>query len=77
MTRLLLRRLLHLPLVLVGISIVVFGLMALLPGDPALALLGPYATPERAASLREELELARPRGARRPGALGLARAPCR
>lgn len=60
MTRLLLRRLLHLPLVLVGISVVVFGLMALLPGDPALALLGPYATPERAAALREELELDRP-----------------
>jgi peptide/nickel transport system permease protein len=59
-SRLLLRRLLHLPLVLLGISVVVFGLMALLPGDPALALLGPYATPERAAALREELGLERP-----------------
>jgi peptide/nickel transport system permease protein len=55
-----LRRLLQLPLVLLGISVVVFGLMALLPGDPALALLGPYATPERAAALRAELGLDRP-----------------
>lgn len=57
MTRFVLRRLLQLPLVLLGMSIVVFGLMALLPGDPALAILGPYATPERAASLRQELGL--------------------
>ena len=41
-----LRRLLQLPLVLLGISLVVFLIMALLPGDPALAILGPYATPD-------------------------------
>lgn len=58
------RRLLQLPLVLLGISLVVFGLMALLPGDPALALLGPYATPERVAELRGDLGLDRPLPAR-------------
>ena len=45
-----LRRLLQLPLVLLGISLVVFLIMALLPGDPALAILGPYATPGRRAA---------------------------
>lgn len=55
MTGYLLRRLLQLPLVLLGISLVVFLVMALLPGDPALAILGPYATPESVAALRAEL----------------------
>jgi len=59
-SRFALRRLLQLPLVLLGISLVVFGLMALLPGDTAVALLGPYATPERIAELRAELGLDRP-----------------
>jgi peptide/nickel transport system permease protein len=34
--------------------------MALLPGDPALAILGPYATPEALASLRADLGLDQP-----------------
>ena len=55
-----LRRLLQLPLVLLGISLVVFLIMALLPGDPALAILGPYATPEALATLRAELGLDQP-----------------
>jgi peptide/nickel transport system permease protein len=50
-------RLLQLVPVLFGISLVVFLIMALLPGDPALAILGPYATPESLASLRAELGL--------------------
>jgi peptide/nickel transport system permease protein len=62
--RLVLRRLLQLPLVLVGISAVIFGVMALLPGDPALAILGPHATPERMDRLREELGLDQPLPAR-------------
>jgi peptide/nickel transport system permease protein len=56
----LLRRLLQLIPVLFGISLVVFLIMALLPGDPALAILGPYATPESLASLRRELGLDQP-----------------
>lgn len=60
MTRFVLRRLLQLPFVLLAMSLVVFALMSLLPGDPALAILGPYATPERAAELRDELGLGDP-----------------
>ena len=55
-----LRRLLQLPLVLLGISLVVFLIMALLPGDPALAILGPYATPDALATLRADLGLEQP-----------------
>ncbi len=55
-----LHRLLQLIPVLFGISLVVFLIMALLPGDPALAILGPYATPESLASLREDLGLDQP-----------------
>jgi peptide/nickel transport system permease protein len=52
------RLLLLLP-VLFGVSLVVFGVMSLVPGDPASAILGPYATPERLADLRAELGLDR------------------
>jgi peptide/nickel transport system permease protein len=54
-----LKRLLLLIPVLLGVSLVVFGVMSLVPGDPALAILGPYATPERLAELRAELGLDR------------------
>lgn len=60
MTAYILRRLLQLIPVLFGIALVVFLIMALLPGDPALAILGPYATPETLASLRRELGLDQP-----------------
>ncbi|MBK1704405.1 ABC transporter permease [Halochromatium glycolicum] len=53
----LVKRLLMLIPVLLGVSLVVFGVMSLVPGDPALAILGPYATPERLAELRTELGL--------------------
>ncbi len=53
------KRLLLLVPVLLGVSLVVFGVMSLVPGDPALAILGPYATPERLAELRAELGLDR------------------
>ncbi len=53
------KRLLLLLPVLFGVSLVVFGVMSLVPGDPALAILGPYATPERLAELRAELGLDR------------------
>lgn len=57
MKRYLLERILGLGLVLFGISLLVFAMIALLPGDPATAILGPYATPERAAELSRELGL--------------------
>ncbi len=55
----LVRRLLFLPLVLFGVSLAVFFMMSLIPGDPAQAILGPYATPENLAKLRGELALDR------------------
>jgi peptide/nickel transport system permease protein len=54
------KRLLLLVPVLFGVSLVVFAVMSLVPGDPALAILGPYATPERLAELRMELGFDRP-----------------
>lgn len=60
MSNYILRRLLQLIPVLFGISVVVFLIMALLPGDPALAILGPYATPEALESLRRDLGLDQP-----------------
>ncbi len=59
MTRWLLRRLLWTIPVLFGVSVVVFATLALIPGDPALAILGPYADAERIAALRAELGLDR------------------
>jgi peptide/nickel transport system permease protein len=56
----LIKRLAMLPLVLLGVALVVFLIMSLVPGDPALAILGPYATPERLAALRAELGLDQP-----------------
>jgi peptide/nickel transport system permease protein len=53
------RLILTLP-VLLGISIIVFFIMALIPGDPALAILGSYATPENVAQLRTEFGLDKP-----------------
>ena len=53
------RLLLTIP-VLIGISVVVFLIMALIPGDPATAILEAFATPENATKLRVELGLDRP-----------------
>jgi dipeptide transport system permease protein len=44
-----------------GVSIVAFGLIRLVPGDPVLAMIGERgATPETIARMRERLELDRP-----------------
>lgn len=45
---------------LLGALTVVFLLVRLVPGDPAQAILGEYATPENVASLRESLGLNKP-----------------
>ena len=42
----LLQRLLSAIPVLLGITIIVFFIISLIPGDPATAILGSYATPE-------------------------------
>ena len=46
--------------VLLGISIVVFLMLKLVPGDPAIALLGPQAEPRDIAMLRQAWGLDRP-----------------
>lgn len=46
--------------VLVGASVVTFGIMHLTPGDPARFILGPRATPETVERLREQMGLYRP-----------------
>ncbi|WP_419758694.1 ABC transporter permease [Acidisoma sp.] len=53
----LVKRLLMLPPVLLGVTVIVFLVMALIPGDPALAILGTYATPANLAQVRVELGL--------------------
>ncbi len=53
------RRLLATVPILAGLSVVVFAMMALVPGDPASAILGNYATPENVARLNEQLGLDR------------------
>jgi peptide/nickel transport system permease protein len=58
--RIVVRRLLWaVPLVL-GVSLVVFVLASLVPGDPARTILGESATPEAVAALQTELGLDRP-----------------
>jgi ABC-type dipeptide/oligopeptide/nickel transport system permease component len=56
----LLHRSLHSLLLLFGVSLVVFLLLHIVPGDPAQVLLGEQATPERVAEVRRALGLDRP-----------------
>ncbi|HEX7003348.1 MAG TPA: ABC transporter permease [Trueperaceae bacterium] len=46
--------------VIVLITVAVFSVMQLLPGDPTLAILGDEATPQSRAALRERMGLNRP-----------------
>lgn len=46
--------------VLLGVSFLVFGFVHLIPGDPALTMLGERATPEKVAEVRARLGLDRP-----------------
>ena len=50
--------------VLFGITVIVFLIMAMIPGDPALAILGSYATPENVEKLNRDLGLDQPLVAR-------------
>jgi peptide/nickel transport system permease protein len=61
MTRYMIGRLLQGVLVLLVISIVAFAVTRLIPGDPAVAILGPeHATPKAIAALHHQLGLDRP-----------------
>lgn len=60
MIRFLTKKLLGTLLVLVGVSVVVFMLIQLVPGDPARAILGTSATAERVVAVRAEMGLDQP-----------------
>ncbi|MDF2373088.1 MAG: ABC transporter permease [Rhizobiaceae bacterium] len=57
MTGYILKRLVSAIPVLFGLSVIVFLIMALIPGDPATAILGSYATPENVERINRELGL--------------------
>ena len=60
MTRYAIRRGLTVVPVLVGVSLLVFSFVHLIPGDPALTMLGERATPEKVTEVRARLGLDRP-----------------
>lgn len=60
MTAYLARRLLGLIPVLFGVSLLIFAITRLVPGDPAVALLGQRSSPEARAQLRQQLGLDQP-----------------
>jgi peptide/nickel transport system permease protein len=55
--RFLLAKLIWTVFVLFGSSLLIFGLMHLVPGDPARAMAGPLGTPDVVSKLREQLGL--------------------
>jgi peptide/nickel transport system permease protein len=54
------KRLILMLFVLFGVTIVIFGMVRILPGDPAFLILGDRATDAKAAELREILGLNKP-----------------
>jgi ABC-type dipeptide/oligopeptide/nickel transport system permease component len=52
-----LQRLLALIPVLLGVTLLTFAMVQLTPGDPVILMLGPHATPQQIADLRQELGL--------------------
>jgi len=60
LTRYIIRRIIGLIPVLLGITILVFFLIRLIPGDPALIMLGERARPDDVARVREQLGLNEP-----------------
>ena len=60
MWRLIRRRLIAFPIVLLGMSVITFALTHLVPGDPARLLAGAHATAAQVAQLRRQYGLDRP-----------------
>src|SRR5258705_10074924 len=60
MIRFLRRRLLGIPIVLLGLSLVTFTVSRLVPGDPVKLAAGPQARPEQIEKLTREFGLDRP-----------------
>jgi peptide/nickel transport system permease protein len=58
--RFIVRRVLGAIPVLFGLSVILFFFLRLLPGDPALAILGQHATPQLVAQIHESLGLDKP-----------------
>src|SRR6516164_6629740 len=54
------RRLVLTVFVLFGVTVMIFGMVHFLPGDPAATLLGDRGTQQNVADLREQLGLNRP-----------------
>lgn len=59
-TTFLLRRLVQTVFVIAGIMVATFVLIRLIPGDPAVVMLGRHATPERVAAVHAQLGLDQP-----------------
>lgn len=59
-----LKRLAMIPVSIVVVITLSFGLVELLPGDPATAIAGNFASPEQIELIRQDLGLDRPLGAR-------------
>ena len=60
MTAYALRRILGLLPVLIGVTLLIFTLTRIIPGDPAVAMLGNRSTPEQRERLRNDLGLNKP-----------------
>jgi peptide/nickel transport system permease protein len=60
LTRYVIRRLISLLPTLFGVTIVVFMMLRLIPGDPAVAMLGEHAAQDNVERIREQLGLNRP-----------------
>ena len=58
--RRILRHVVSLALIIFAVTALTFALTDILPGDPAVAILGKSATPEQVAALRQELGFDRP-----------------
>src|SRR5258708_5324921 len=54
------KRVLSIIPILFGVTLLVFFIVALIPGDPAVKILGQAATPENVAALRTDLGLDKP-----------------
>lgn len=54
------RRLLWLPLTMLAVATIVFFLMRVVPGDPALLIAGPWATPAQVEKISAQLGLDKP-----------------
>jgi ABC-type dipeptide/oligopeptide/nickel transport system permease component len=53
------KRLFHLALIMFGVSVLVFLMLRMIPGDPARLLLGEFASPEELVRLRSQMGLDR------------------